>query len=139
MASFAQTRQIKGKVTDDADIPLRGVSVLLSGSKKGVQTDAGGNFKIDAPGTGSVTLIITYTGYKAINIITDGSSDVSAKLEKDVAVLEDVVVVGYSTIRRKDLTGSVSSVNSIVLDSICSKGSGSLCFSIYSSLLYESP
>ncbi|MBY0477458.1 MAG: TonB-dependent receptor [Chitinophagaceae bacterium] len=118
VAGFAQTRQIKGKVTDESGAPLRGVSILLSGSKKGVQTDAGGNFKLDAPGTGSVTLVITYSGYKAVNISTDGSAEVAVTLEKDVSALEDVVVVGYSSIKRKDLTGSVSSVNSKQLKDI---------------------
>ncbi|HTH31085.1 MAG TPA: carboxypeptidase-like regulatory domain-containing protein, partial [Lacibacter sp.] len=61
--AFAQTRQIKGKVFDEAGAPLSGVSVLISGSKTGVQTDANGAFSIAAPGTGNVTLQISYSGY----------------------------------------------------------------------------
>ena len=115
---FAQTRQIKGKVMDDAGAPLPGVNVLLSGTQKGVQTDATGSFALDAPGTGTVTLVISYSGFKTQTLRVDGKSAVSVSLEKDVSTLEDVVVVGYSTIARKDLTGSVSSVNSKQLKDI---------------------
>jgi len=116
--AFAQTKQVKGKVTDDTGSPLSGVSVLLSGGKKGTQTDANGNFTLDVPATGNVTLVISYSGYKSATVKVSGSENVEVKLEKDVAVLEDVVVVGYSTQRRKDLTGSVSSVNSKQLKDI---------------------
>lgn len=109
-ALFAQTRQVKGKVTDETGTPLPSVTVLLSGSKKGVQTDVNGSFKIDAPGTGTVTLVFSYTGYKSITVKADGNSELDVKLEKDVAVLEDVVVIGYQTIKRKNLLASVSSV-----------------------------
>ncbi|MEJ8817618.1 SusC/RagA family TonB-linked outer membrane protein [Lacibacter sp. H407] len=115
---FAQSRQIKGKVMDDAGAPLQGVNVLLSGTQKGVQTDATGSFALDAPGTGTVTLVISYSGFKTQTLRVDGKSAVSISLEKDVSTLEDVVVVGYSTIARKDLTGSVSSVNSKQLKDI---------------------
>lgn len=115
---FAQNRQIKGKVMDDAGAPLQGVNVLLSGSQKGVQTDAAGSFSIAAPGTGTVTLLISYSGYKSQTVRVDGKSEVSISLEKDVSTLEDVVVVGYSSVRRKDVTGSVSSVNAKQLKDI---------------------
>ncbi|HLO37772.1 MAG TPA: carboxypeptidase-like regulatory domain-containing protein, partial [Lacibacter sp.] len=115
---FAQTRQIKGKVMDDAGAPLQGVNVLLSGSKQGVQTDAAGSFAIAAPGTGSVTLVISYSGYKSTTVRTDGKSEVSITLEKDVSALEDVVVIGYGSIKRKDLTGTVSSIGGAELSKI---------------------
>ena len=57
--AFAQTKQVKGKVTDDTGSPLSGVSVLLSGGKKGTQTDANGNFKQDVPATGKLTHVIS--------------------------------------------------------------------------------
>lgn len=110
--SFAQNRQIRGKVTDDTNTPLAGVNVLISGSKTGVQTDANGNFSITAPGTGSVNLVFSYTGHKSLTIAADGSSTLDVKLEKDITDLGDVVVIGYQTVRRKDLLASVSSVSS---------------------------
>jgi TonB-linked SusC/RagA family outer membrane protein len=108
--SFAQERVIKGKVTDDTGVPLQGVSVIPKGVKTGVQTDKDGNFSITVPGTGDVTLSFSYSGHKPSSISTDGKSPVSIQLERNAATLEDVVVVGYSTAKRKDLTGSVSSI-----------------------------
>src|SRR5687768_5049222 len=93
MLAFAQNRPITGAVTDEDGIPLRGVNVLIRDIKKGVQTDANGNFKIDAPGTEDVTLLITNTGFKPVTITADGKSAISIKLEKDITALEDVVVV----------------------------------------------
>ncbi len=116
--SFAQARQIKGNVTDEAGAPLPGANILLSGTKTGSQSDAKGNFTINAPGTGSVRLIISYSGYVSAMITSDGITDIAVKLVKDAAELEDVVVVGYTTIKRKDLTGSVSSVSAKQLKDI---------------------
>lgn len=115
---FAQTRQIKGKVMDDAGAPLQGVNVLISGSKQGVQTDATGSFAIAAPGTGAVSLVISFSGYKSQTVKVDGKSEVSISLEKDVSALEDVVVIGYGSIKRKDLTGTVSSIGAAELSKI---------------------
>jgi TonB-linked SusC/RagA family outer membrane protein len=116
--AFAQTLQIKGKVFDEAGAPLSGVSVLISGSKTGVQTDANGAFSIAAPGTGNVTLQISYSGYKSTSIVTDGKKEVSISLEKEVSALEDVVVIGYNSIKRKDLTGTVASIGAAELSKI---------------------
>lgn len=115
---FAQTRQIKGKVTDDAGTALQGVNVLLSGSKNGVQTDPNGLFSINAPGTGAVSLIISYSGFKTLTVSADGKKEISVILEKDVSALEDVVVIGYNSIKRKDLTGTVSSIGAAELSKI---------------------
>ncbi|TMI96706.1 MAG: TonB-dependent receptor, partial [Bacteroidetes bacterium] len=110
LLAFSQERQIKGQVTDDAGAPIIGASVQVQGDKKGTVTDKNGDFTLSVTGTGNVTLIITATNHKTFTISTDGSAPVLAKLEKDVVVLEDVVVTGYQTIKRKDLTASVSSI-----------------------------
>jgi TonB-dependent starch-binding outer membrane protein SusC len=115
---FAQTRQIKGKVMDDAGAPLQGVNVLVSGSKNGVQTDATGGFSINAPGTGTVSLVISYSGFKTTTVSADGKTEVNVTLEKEVSTLEDVVVIGYNSIKRKDLTGTVSSISGAELSKI---------------------
>ncbi|MEO5685296.1 MAG: TonB-dependent receptor [Chitinophagaceae bacterium] len=107
----AQTRQFTGKVTDDTGTPLAGVSVLVKGAKTGVQTTTDGSFTIPVTGAAKASLVFSYTGFKIVTIAADGTSAISVKLEKDVSSLEDVVVVGYSTVRRKDLTGAVSSVS----------------------------
>ncbi len=115
---FAQTRQIKGKVMDDAGAPLPGVNVLVSGTQKGVQTDATGSFAIEAPATGAVTLVISYSGFKSQTVKADANKELTITLEKDVSTLEDVVVIGYGSIKRKDLTGTVSSIGSAELSKI---------------------
>src|SRR5678810_1339714 len=110
ITSFAQDRVIKGRVTDDTGVPLQGVSVIPKGSKTGVQTDKDGNFSISLPGTGEATLSFSYTGHKPTSVSTDGKSALSVQLERNAATLDDVVVVGYTSVKRKNLMASVSSV-----------------------------
>ncbi|WP_276501839.1 SusC/RagA family TonB-linked outer membrane protein [Terrimonas pollutisoli] len=118
LISQAQTREVSGQVTDEEGKPLRGVTVLVTATKKGTQTDTNGNFKIDAPASGEVVLQITNTGFKPATVRTDGAAAVAVKLDKDVAALEDVVVIGYQSVKRKDLTGTVSSLPASQLEKI---------------------
>ncbi len=107
----AQTVQVKGSVTDSSGVALPGVSIVVKDTKKGTQTDSKGNFSltVTAP-SGKVTLVFSYTNFKPQTITTDGKSAVNVVLESNVAQIEDVVVIGYQTVRRKDLLASVSSV-----------------------------
>lgn len=111
LATFAQDRVIKGRVTDDAGVPLQGVSVILKGAKTGVQTDKDGNFSISIPGTGTITLNLSSTGYKPASIDGDGKTLLLVTMVKNVTSLDDVVVIGYQSIRKKDLLSSVSSIS----------------------------
>ena len=111
LSLFSQNRPLTGKVTDNTGAPLPGVSVLVKGSKAGIQTNASGNFSITVQAAGKVALVFSHTGYKAATIISDGSAPVSVQMEKDISSLEDVVVIGYQSVKRKDLLASVSSVN----------------------------
>ncbi len=111
LTTFAQDREIKGRITDDTGAPLQGVSVVPKGAKTGVQTDKDGNFTINVPGTDSITLNFSYAGHKPTSIITDGRSAVSVQLEKNATTLEDVVVIGYQSIPKKNLLSSVSSIS----------------------------
>lgn len=111
LLSLAQTRQLKGTVKDDSGTPLQGVSVVPKGSRQGTQTDKEGNFLLDVTGSGSVTLSFSYVGHKSVSLVTDGKLPLEVQMEKIQATLEDVVVVGYQTLRRKDLLASVSSVS----------------------------
>ena len=108
--TFAQDRVIKGRVTDDTGVPLQGVSVIPKGAKTGVQTDKDGNFSISILGTGSITLNLSSSGYKPASIDADGKIILTITMVKNVTSLDDVVVVGYQTMRRRDLLSSVSSV-----------------------------
>ena len=109
----AQTRQIKGRVLEEgSNVGLPNVSVVVAATNKGVSTDPNGNFSISVEGKNSVKLLITYVGYKSQTITTTGASPITVLLNKDeVSAGDEVVVVGYSSIRRRDLTGSVSSVD----------------------------
>lgn len=112
----AQTIEIKGRVTDSANAALQGVSVIIKGSNKGTQTDGQGNFTIKA--TAPVKLTFSYAGYKSQTITADGRSNLKINLITDYAQGEDVVVIGYQTVKRKDLLASVSSVGAKELKDI---------------------
>jgi TonB-linked SusC/RagA family outer membrane protein len=107
---FAQTtRQVKGRVTDDAGLPLPGVNVQLKGTTTVTQTNATGDFTIQVPAAGKHDLSFTYSGYTTASAPVEGG-DISVKMERNVASLDDVVVVGYTTVKKKDLTGATSSM-----------------------------
>lgn len=110
LSLLAQNITVKGKVTDDNNLPLSGVTVLAKGTKKGTQTDKDGNFSISIPGSGNVTLTFSSVGYASKTITTSAKDAVTVTLSKEAITQEDVVVVGYASVRRKDLTASVSSV-----------------------------
>jgi hypothetical protein len=115
---FAQSRQITGKVTDDTGAPLSGASIIPKGLKAGAQTDGSGNFKLTVTSTGELTLTVSYSGFASKTITTAGGEPLTIQLTKETANLDDIVVVGYSSMKRKDLTGSVSSVNAKQLKDI---------------------
>lgn len=105
-----QTRNVTGQVLDENGEPMIGVSVLVKGTTVGAITDFDGNFKLNAP-TGATELQLTYMGYKAQTVkITSGQMVV--RMEPDNQLLDEVVVIGYGTIKKRDLTGAVSSVKS---------------------------
>jgi TonB-linked SusC/RagA family outer membrane protein len=114
----AQTRQIKGRVTDDGGVALPSVSVTVSGSQRGVTTDESGSFAISVDGKAAVTLVFSISGYQSQTVKADGRTELVVSLEKEVAALDDVVVIGYGTIKRKDLTGTVSSIGASELSKI---------------------
>jgi TonB-linked SusC/RagA family outer membrane protein len=109
---LAQTKQIRGAVVDESSgKPLPGVSVVEKKSNTGTKTDEQGNFTLTLRGT-SAELVFSYVGYKSETVTTDGSSAVSIKLLKETKELDEVIVIGYGTSTKKDLTGSVASVKS---------------------------
>ncbi len=109
---LAQFKQIKGKVSDDSTgLGLPAASVLLAGAKSGVQTDADGNFTIKVPDDGKKhSLVIKYVGYLPQEKQINGGT-VNAQLKKDRETPPDeVIVIGYQTIRKKDALASTASV-----------------------------
>lgn len=102
-----QTNTIFGIVKDANGEPIIGASVKIKGSQTGSITDLDGRFKINAVGGGKVILEISYIGYATQDVEATPGKEVNVLLQEDNQMLEEVVVVGYGTMRKKDLTGSV--------------------------------
>ncbi len=113
---FAQTRTIIGKVLDETDgSPLSGVTV--AGGTTAVQTDNEGRYRIDVPS--SVTLLVfTYIGFESKEVLIGAESEITVTLQNSQSSLQEVVVVGYGTQKRKDLTGSVATVKGELLSTV---------------------
>ena len=108
-ASFAQKSEIAGTVTDDKGKPLEGVSIILKGTTLGVFTSAEGYFHLST--TSQVkTLTVSHVGYETKEVPYKGETTLTISLTPTHSNLDEVVVVGYGTQKRRDLTGSVSSV-----------------------------
>ncbi len=106
----AQTIKVSGQVVDQDGQPLIGATVKVKGSKTGSVTDFDGNFQIDA--ASDATLVISYVGYKDREVAVRGRAVLEPiELSSDDNILEQVVVVGYGTQKKADLTGAVSIVN----------------------------
>ena len=113
---FAQT-VIKGNVTDNTGEPIIGASVIEQGTNTGGVTDLDGNFTITLTGN-SKKLKISYVGMKPQLVNVAGKSTINVKLEDDSNSLNDVVVIGYGAVKKKDLTGSVATVSNKALEAV---------------------
>ncbi len=108
-AAFAQQFTVKGVVVSATDNePLIGATVLCDQTKKGTATDIDGNFALEVPDGASLT--VSYIGFKPLQV--KASLEMTITLSEDTGLLDEVVVVGYQTMKKADLTGSVSVVNS---------------------------
>ena len=108
--AFSQGKIVSGVVNDDMGGPLPGATVQVKGSESiGSITDFDGKFTI-AIRDGETRIIVSYVGYVSQEIDIEGQNNILVSLEQDVSELEEVVVIGYGTVLKKDLTGSVSSV-----------------------------
>lgn len=108
-ASALVQKQIVGKVTDDQGQPLPGVSINIKGSTQGTSTDGSGTYSISA--SPSSVLVFKFLGYSSIERTVGNASEVNVQMQQDVQSLEQIVVTGYATQRKKDLTGAVSVVD----------------------------
>ena len=104
-----QEIRITGKVTSESGEPLVGVSVSVKGSRTGTTTDANGNFAITV--ADDATLVFTSIGFESFEVPVAGKTTVTVSLKQSEKVQDAVVVVGYGTARKKDLTGSVASIS----------------------------
>lgn len=104
-------RAITGKVTGDKGEVLPGVSILVKGTAEGTTSNADGNFSIEVDEAG-VTLVFSYIGYVSKEVAVNGQAMLDVVLQEDLKTLNEVVVVGYGTQQKSDLTGSVASISS---------------------------
>ena len=116
-ASVAVVQQsvatVKGQVVDEKGEPIIGANVIVKGQSTGTITDIDGRFVLDTPK--DAILQITYIGYVSQEVKVSGKKELNIILKEDTETLDEVVVVGYGTMKKRDITGSVSSVNTSVL------------------------
>lgn len=121
LTSLSAVAQVKvtGKVTDENQEPLIGVNILIKNSTEGTISDLDGNFELDVADP-NATLVFSYTGYSNQEILLKGQKTLQVIMREESQLLNEVVVVGYGTQRKSDLTGSVASVKSEELKKIAS-------------------
>jgi TonB-linked SusC/RagA family outer membrane protein len=100
---------VKGIITDVNRLPLPGASILVKGTTTGAITDFDGNFTVNLKSTPS-TLVISYLGYTTKEVLITNQNKITVVLESDQESLDEVVVIGYGSVNKKDLTGAVVSV-----------------------------
>lgn len=105
----AQGRLISGSVYDDDKEPLPGVTVSVKGTKVAALTDGNGQYKINADSKDQ--LVFSYLGYETATITVGGKSSINVTLKSATSNLDEVVVIGYGSVKKKDLTGAVASVS----------------------------
>lgn len=111
-------QDLSGQVTDseNGDV-LPGVNVFVKGTNVGTSTDSEGRFSLTVPDDAEI-LVFSFVGYRRLEVPIGNRTEFNIQLEPDVAALEDVVVVGYGTQQRKEVTGSVSSVSAEKLENV---------------------
>lgn len=109
-AKSAEVRTIRGTViSSDDNLPLPGVSVIVKGTSTGTATDGDGNFTLEIPDQ-PTTLVFSFIGFVNQEVVINNQSQIEVRLEMDVASMDEVVVVGYGTMRRGDITTAVAQV-----------------------------
>jgi TonB-linked SusC/RagA family outer membrane protein len=108
--AWGQGRQVSGMVSSsETKLPIEGATVSVKGTNTSTVTDAQGRYSLTVPANS--VLVFTHTGYVRMELPVDGKSTVDASLLAEVKSLDDVVIIGYQSVKRRDLTSSVSSVN----------------------------
>ncbi len=115
LINILQAIEINGKVLDEKGGTLPNASILIKGTKTYHKTDENGNFKFSVPDEGAI-LVVSYLGYKTQEVAVSKSGAVNITLQPDLADLEDVVVVGYGTQKRANLTGAVDAITAKQLE-----------------------
>ncbi|MCK3684368.1 TonB-dependent receptor [Maribellus sp. YY47] len=110
VTSYQAKRPLKGRVVDEKGIPLVGVTIRIKDQANGTVTDVDGYYLLDITNDENVILIFSYLGYTSQEIKVGTSNELNVELKSEIALLDEFVVVGYGTMKKQNLTGSVSSV-----------------------------
>lgn len=108
MQSAMAQQTVTGTVTDETGGPVPGANIVVQGTTDGTQTDFDGNFTIDVPS--DAVLVFSYLGYATQNVTVGNQTTINVQLAEDASQLDEVIVIGYGTAKKSDLTGAVSRV-----------------------------
>lgn len=117
-----QDFEVSGQVLDELGTPLPGANILEKGTANGTQSDFDGNFTL-AVSDANATLVVSYIGFTTTEVAVEGKSELAITIRESAAALDEVVVVGYGTQTREEVTGAMSSVKS---EDIVTQGSGTV-------------
>ena len=112
LLSFGQNKTINGTVTDSNGFPIPGASVVLKGTKMGTNTDFNGFFELKIFEDQLATLVVSYVGMQQKEVLIGNETTIDITLNENVEALKEVIVVGYGTQKKGDVTGAVSVINS---------------------------
>lgn len=108
---YGQDRQVSGTVTEaSSGEPLPGVNIVVQGTSRGTVTDINGQYTLGLQ-PGDETIIYSFVGYKSVTEQISGRTTIDVAMEQDISQLEEVVIIGYGTVQKSDLTGAVASVD----------------------------
>ncbi|MBD0778636.1 TonB-dependent receptor [Maribacter sp. ANRC-HE7] len=108
-SAFSQTKTVTGTVSDESDVPLPGATILVVGTTNGVTTDFDGNYQIENVNA-TDQLVFSYIGMLSQTILVGNKNTINITLEESAEALDEVVVIGYGTVLKKDVTGAVTTV-----------------------------
>ena len=114
-ASLQQQKSVSGKVTDSSGSPLPGVTVVIKGTSQGTITNVDGNYLLTNV-SGDATLVFSFVGMKAQEIPISGKSNIDIMMVEDAIGIEEIIAIGYGTIKKENLTGAVAYVDSKTLE-----------------------
>jgi TonB-dependent SusC/RagA subfamily outer membrane receptor len=114
---FSQNVTVQGTVNEGTDMPLPGVSILIKGTSTGTATDFDGNFVLEDVPISSV-LVFSYVGFQDYEVVIENDTPLNITLQEDTEALDEVVLIGYGTQAKKEITGAVSVVGSETIEKL---------------------
>jgi TonB-linked SusC/RagA family outer membrane protein len=118
LSAFAQDRLITGTVVDSNGEELPGVNIIIKGTTTGTVTDFDGNFQLQVPDAANAVLVLRFIGFEEQEIAVQDRTSITAVLQTSSVGLDEVVAIGYGTVKKRDITGSVASVSGDALQAI---------------------